>query len=226
MLKTLRHLFYPAICPSCRERICSAAMPFCVYCEQRILPSNYHLFLDNPVMQRFWGRLALEAAASFGVFSKGGILQDLVHALKYQGQAEVGIALGHWFGQMLQQAPLFQGLDYIVPVPLHPKKAFLRGYNQAAVFGRGLAEVMGVPCREDLLRRRLFTETQTKKSRLERFDNMESVFEAPDAEALRGKSLLIVDDIITTGATIERCAQALYEAQPQLRLSLAAIALA
>lgn len=226
ILASLTHLFYPHICPACELRPLPDDNPFCLYCEQRILPSTFHEFVENPVMQRFWGRLPLEAASSFSVFRKDGLIQDLVHQLKYKGRGEVGVALGQYFGTILAKAPLFQTVQLIVPVPLHPKKKHIRGYNQAALFARGLSETMGVSCSEELLLRELFTESQTKKSRIERFENMRNVFQAQYKPEYAEQHILLVDDIITTGATLECCGLKLLEAYPKAKLSVAAIALA
>jgi ComF family protein len=171
------------------------------------------------------GRIELEHACSGFVFTKGGALQELIHQLKYNNQQQVGLELGRRCGELLQTIASYQQIDAIVPVPLHPKKMRQRGYNQAALFGQGLSGILQKPCWEQALQRNRYTETQTKKSRLERLENVHQAFTVPDKAALIGKHLLLVDDVITTGATLEACAQTLLAIEG-VRVSIVAIALA
>ncbi len=158
-------------------------------------------------------------------FVKGGRAQRLLHQLKYGGKPQIGVQLGEWFGRDLRLSPWFSEVQAIVPVPLHPRKERMRGYNQSDAFARGLSMAMGAPWYKQGLKRRIFTETQTKKGRLERFGNVEEVFEAGEPAQLAGKHILLVDDVTTTGATLEACAIPLLTLNG-VKLSMATIALA
>lgn len=176
-------------------------------------------------MERFWGRVLLQRATTAFSFSKGGLLQHLIHQLKYENKPQIGQELGKMYGAMLKEDPFWQAIDYIVPVPLHPKKKHQRGYNQAAMWAIGLSETLGVDWTEEYLIRSDYTTSQTKKTRMERFQNVEDAFFVPNPTAIEGKHLLIVDDVLTTGATLEACALKLLEV-PNVRVSVACIALA
>jgi ComF family protein len=158
-------------------------------------------------------------------FVKGGKTQHLLHQLKYQGKQQVGVLLGEWYGRELKKSPWFQSVEAIVPVPLHPRKERQRGFNQSDTFARGLARTMGVPWYKNGLRRKAYTETQTQKGRMERFGNVEAVFEVGEPINLKDKHILLVDDVITTGATLEACTHTLLQL-PGVKVSLAAIAIA
>lgn len=218
-------LFYPNLCFACEQRPAPKNRSICVHCEYHITPTNYHLMADNPVMERFWGRIPLQHASSSFAFTKGGLLQNLIHQLKYENKPEIGIELGKIYGTLLKETPPYNTVHYIVPVPLHPKKKHARGYNQAAMFAQGLAIGMEKEWSEDFLIKVEHTETQTKKSRLDRFANVESAFGLANLDKIQGKHLLLVDDVITTGATLEACAATLLEVEG-VKVSLAAIALA
>lgn len=218
-------LFYPNLCFACQQHHAPEGSPICISCEYKISPTGYHLLADNPVLERFWGRIDLEHASTCFDFNKGGLLQNLIHQLKYDNQPQIGIELGRIYGTMLKKVAPYDTVDYVLPVPLHPKKKHQRGYNQAALIAQGMSETMGVNWTSDYLIRKAYTTTQTKKSRLDRFANVQNAFEVPSKEMLAGKHLLLVDDVITTGATLEACAVQLLQAE-NVKVSLAAIALA
>jgi len=158
-------------------------------------------------------------------FSKGGSTQHLLHQIKYQGQKQLAFALGDWYGQELKQAAGFSTVDLIVPVPLHPRKYRKRGFNQSLWLGNGLSRAMEKPCTEDILKRTQYTQTQTRKSRLERLANVSNAFEVRDPERIAGKHVLLVDDVLTTGATLEACGLKILEVEGT-RLSMATLAIA
>jgi len=218
-------LLYPDLCFACQKRPRPQDRSICLRCEYHIAPTNFHTMKDNPALQRFWGRIELEHAATSFAFSKGGLLQELIHKLKYKNQPNIGIELGKMYGHMLKGTSPYDSIDYIIPVPLHPKKKHTRGYNQAAMFAQGLGEVMDVAWSEDILQRVTYTSSQTKKSRMERFANVKDAFAVEGASKIAGKHLLVVDDVITTGATLEACATKLLAIEGT-KVSLAAIALA
>jgi len=221
----LADLFYPRLCLACQEKLVSAETSICIRCDYKLTPTNYHNINPNPVLERFWGRVELEHATSAYFFNKGGLLQHLIHQLKYENKPQIGLELGKMYGALLKDTKPYDTVDYIIPVPLHPKKKHLRGYNQAAMLAKGLASSMEKQWSSDYLIRTDNTETQTKKARLDRFSNVENAFGIGKRTDLEGKHLLLVDDVITTGATLEACAKTLLEVK-NVKVSLVAIALA
>lgn len=221
----LLHLTYPDLCVACRRELPAHHGCFCLKCRLKLHPSDMHSLPDNEFTRRFWGRLPLTAGGAMYYFNRHSPIQKALHRLKYRNQPDIGLQIGRAYGRLLAPAPGFDSVDFIVPVPLHPKKEKLRGYNQSAVFGRGLSETLGVPLLENALVRSRFANSQTHKKRLERFQYLQNTFVLPKPQALAGKHILLVDDILTTGATLELCGAALFEA-PGLRLSMATIAIA
>ncbi|MBE2206551.1 MAG: ComF family protein [Saprospiraceae bacterium] len=218
-------LFYPRLCLACAERQPPQNSLICQTCQAGLPRTDLHLHQDNAFTQRFWGRVPVYSGGAMFHFVKGGKTQKLLHRLKYEGKPQIGVELGKWYGRELKQSPWFADVQAIVPVPLHPRKERLRGYNQSDTIARGLSEGMKTPWYKEGLRRREFTETQTKKSRMERFGNVEEVFEVGNPAALAGKHILLVDDVMTTGATLEACARVLLTL-PDLRISMATLAMA
>ncbi|BDS14531.1 ComF family protein [Aureispira anguillae] len=225
LLQNFSDLIYPRLCLACGKKIISKQTCICIHCTYHISPTNYHTLTPNPVLDRFWGRIDLEHASTSFAFNKGGLLQHLIHQLKYENKPQIGIELGKQYGTMLKETAPYNTINCIIPVPLHPKKEHQRGYNQAAAFAEGLAIGMQKRWSSDYLYRVNYTETQTKKSRLDRFSNVQNAFSLKQVEDLKGKHLLIVDDVITTGATLEACAQKLLEIGG-VKVSIVAIALA
>lgn len=200
-------LFFPKLCAACHGHLLRHEEALCTSCLLELPRTNdEHDPLENPVARVFWGRIKLQAAASCFVFIKGGHVQELVHQLKYNGRQDAGIAAGKLFGSDLKSLTPFNTAQAVVPVPLHRDKLRKRGYNQAACFAEGLAAAMNIPHYPDGMLRLSATESQTKKNRTERWDNVEDVFTINVKEQLAGKHILLVDDVITTGATIEACA--------------------
>lgn len=225
ILSDLLELLYPNLCLACKEHLPTRDACICLRCQYKLPKTNFHLEKENPFTERFWGRLSIESGAAMYHFVKGGRVQELIHQLKYLGKREVGLRLGQWYGEQLRQSPHFQSIDLIVPVPLHPKKEHMRGYNQSLLFARGIAEAMKIPVYRDVLIRNTFTESQTTKSRMERLENVSTVFDIKNQAAIVGKHILLVDDVMTTGATLEACGVKIL-ATTGTKLSLATIALA
>ncbi|MEO6758927.1 MAG: ComF family protein [Saprospiraceae bacterium] len=219
------HLAYPQLCVACGADVPTASTCFCLRCRTKLSPTGMHLLRENEFTERFWGRLWLEGAAAMYYFQRKSPIQRALHQLKYQNQPQVGVQIGREFGRILRQSPLYQTIEGIVPVPLHPRKERSRGYNQSAMLARGLGEVMHLPVLNGALVRPLFSTTQTRKKRMERFENVGGVFAIQHPERLQGKHLLLVDDVLTTGATLETCGQLLL-GLPDTRLSMATIAIA
>lgn len=225
LLKDLADFIYPRTCAACGQRLLQQEKVLCLLCETDLPQTKFWLEADNPVARKFWGKVPIENAASFFYFRKGQRVQKLIHALKYDNRQDVGIEIGNMFGRHLANSPLYADVQLLLPIPLHPEKKLLRGYNQSDLIAQGMAEAMGNEWRNDLLLRQVFTETQTKKSRVERWLNTKSVFAVENPDYMLNKHILLVDDVITTGSTIEGCAVQLL-AIDGLRLSVASIALA
>lgn len=215
-------LFYPEVCISCGDDLVGKEVEVCTACIYKLPRTNYHNQAENPLIKVFWGRVDLNAVSAFCHYQKGNMVQDLVHQLKYNGKKELGIQIGKWYGNDLKSSMDFSDADHIIYIPLHPKKLRKRGYNQSAYFAEGLSISMGVPVLHDAMIRVKNTETQTRKSRYERWENVEGIFAVAKAEEMKGKHVLLVDDIITTGATIEACVLALNKAGVE-KISVAAI---
>ena len=218
-------LFYPHLCLACQSNPPTVSEMLCVECQYKLPQTRFHHHKENAFTERFWGRLPLEAGASLYRFTKGGHVQQLVHQLKYKGRKEVGIKAGRFYGLELKASPHFKKIDLILPVPLHPKKKHQRGYNQSSMIAKGLSEGMGIPWSENGLIRKAFTDTQTKKSRMERLENVGEAFEVKEVSLLKGKHILLVDDVITTGATLETCCLKILEV-PGTKVSMVTLAFA
>lgn len=217
------HLFYPDLCEACSSALFRNEKVICLRCRNKLPYTGYHRFQENRVERLFWGRVPLVRATSFLFFNKGNRVQQLMHALKYRKRPEIGILLGELFFLELKDSTWLDDIDGLVAVPLHPGKEAVRGYNQSEVFARGLSKASGIPVEYGLLQRRKNTESQTRKSRMERWENVEEVFECHSGKDLAGKHLLLLDDIVTTGATLEACAAVLRESC-QVRVSIATLA--
>lgn len=220
------HLLYPELCVACGSSLPSSVQQcFCFKCRAQITQTDFHTAKENEMTQRLWGRLPIESASALYYFVKKSPVQWALHHLKYSNQPEIGKRLGRLLGRELSKSPHFQTVDAIVPVPLHPTKERQRGYNQSMAFAQGLAESMQIPILGDVLIRRTSTASQTQKHRLERFQSVGEVFDNKRLTAAHGKHILLVDDVLTTGATLESCGNLLLQA-PGLKLSVATIAVA
>lgn len=224
LLKDFLSLFYPRLCLACKKEAVQSGQINCIACEyalQKMELSSY-TEQENLVTGKFWGRIPIKYGAALYPFTKEGRTQKLIHELKYKGQKEVGILLGKRLGRKLKEVAYFRNIDFIVPVPLHPKKLKIRGYNQAALIAEGLSESMEIPYLSNGLIRSIHSRSQTKKTREERFKNVSDVFQVNENLLLDGKHILLVDDVLTTGATIESCASQLLQL-PNTTISVAVI---
>ncbi|MBX2890751.1 MAG: ComF family protein [Saprospiraceae bacterium] len=219
------HLLYPELCAACGEELPHGDVCFCFKCQLKVSTSEMHFSRENEFTNRLWGRVNIESGAAMYYFSRKGPVQQALHQLKYHNQPDIGVKIGRAFGKKLRSSEVFQSVELIIPVPLHPKKERLRGYNQSALFAQGLSEPMGIPVLHRVLIRRSFTETQTKKKRMDRFGNVGEIFVVDKPSLIAGKHLLLVDDVLTTGATLEECGKALLSV-PNTKLSMATIAIA
>lgn len=213
MLRNLVELFFPNNCAGCKTALLKNEDTICTRCLSELPYTDYIHYADNPVAKIFWGKLKVEAACSFLHFTKTTTVQKLLHELKYKGNKQVGYVLGYMMGKALLKNEVFTTIDYIIPVPLHPKKERKRGYNQSWLIVQGIADAMNIKALEKAVIRNINTESQTKKSRFKRWENVESIFRVKDKEILSNKHILLVDDVITTGSTIEACLQEILKTE-------------
>lgn len=218
-------LLFPRCCVVCGRPLAKGEECLCTMCNIELPRTDYHLRKDNPVEKLFWGKVPLERATSFYFYRKGSDFRQILHQLKYGGQKGIGAIMGRYMAAELQQSGFFEGVDVILPVPLHKKKQQIRGYNQSEWIARGITAVTGIPIDTEAVVRRKNTETQTRKSSLERWENVEGIFELHHAEALAGKHILIIDDVLTTGATTVECASCLTGIEG-IRISVLTLAVA
>ena len=201
-LNNLINLFYPQVCPACGNLLMSNEETVCLICRYLLPKTEYEKNADNPLAQMFYGQVNFNAVTAEFFFSKTGKVQHLLHQLKYEGNQDAGFFLGQQLGESIKDAELFRGIDFIIPIPLHPKKEHLRGYNQSCVIAQGVVEKTAIPIMRDCLYRKVFTSTQTKKSREERWENVKDIFDVKNGERLKGRHILLIDDVLTTGATL------------------------
>lgn len=204
-------LFFPQTCSGCDQPLVDGEHLICTACWYHLPNTRAHEDEQNSGARQLWGRVRIEAVASYWYFREASRVKRIIHQLKYRNHPEIGTAIGLRYGAVLAGTPPFNQADIIVPVPLHPKKLRARGYNQSAFFANGLAHSMQLPVAEDGIVRRRAAESQTHKNRYERYENMLKTFEANDVEAIAGRHVLLVDDVLTTGATVEACASTLLE---------------
>jgi ComF family protein len=205
LFTSLLNLAYPNLCIICNESLIQGENKICLACLNNIPRTNFHLEPDNTVEKRFWGKVPVYRGTSYFYFYKGSPFQILLHELKYRGNKEVGEAAGKYAAADLLDSPDFCSVDVIVPVPLHPNKLAKRGYNQSEWIAKGLASVLKKPVDTTNLVRIRANTTQTKKSVFDRYKNTEGVFKLKDKKVFEGKHVLLVDDVLTTGSTLEAC---------------------
>ncbi len=223
ILEDFISLFYPRYCRGCLNSLAKGEELICTQCLLEMPKSYYHLQQDNPFFQKFRGRLPVKHVMALFKFVKESRVQQVLHALKYKQQPELGQMLGRVYGKDLFEAAYSDSFDLIVPVPLHSSRRRIRGYNQSEEFGKGLSNILDVPCDDTYMKRAARTETQTHKSKLSRWENVNRIFQVVDQSLIAERRILLVDDVVTTGATLEACGQALLNAGCR-ELSIACIA--
>ena len=224
MVINLLNLFFPKVCMACQNHLTDNELHVCTTCRHQLPLTNFHFDRSNAVHKMMYGRIKLEEATALLHFSKKGIVQQLMHNLKYRGHEVIGHFLGEWLGEELKNSETYKTIDVVVPVPLHKSKQKRRGYNQVDKFGRALALALNADYNTVTLIKTTATKTQVFKDRLKRSSNIEANFTISEQDTLKYKHILLVDDIITTGATIEACANALFTIEG-LKLSLATMAI-
>lgn len=205
----LFQLLFPNLCNGCAQQLMKSERLLCLNCRFDLPYTDFHLFPDNPVAKQLWGRIPCAHATAMLHFRKGSRVQQILHNLKYKGKPELGVLLGELLAETILQSPSPWTTDMIIPVPLHKKRERSRGYNQSLCIAEGLATGLKLPIRKDVLIKGSSTSSQTKKGRFSRYENLKSAFQVKDAAKISGKNILLVDDVITTGATIEACFTAL-----------------
>lgn len=223
---SLVHLLFPRTCAVCGATLQDGEEGICLRCHMSMPRTNYHKQKDNPVERLFWGKVPLERATSYFFYHKGSDFRHLLHLLKYGGRKDIGCLMGRFMAEELKESGFFEGMDVIVPVPLHPRRQRERGYNQSECLAKGLSEVLGLPVDTSSVRRQIHTQTQTEKSVYERWENVKDIFYVAAPARLAHKHVLLVDDVLTTGATTTACADALADGVEGVRISVLTLAVA
>lgn len=225
LIDDLLSLLYPQVCAACGTLLFKHEEIVCLSCRVLLPKTGYEMDDNNPVSRIFWGRIPFHAVSACYFFSKQGKIQHLIHELKYKKNTEAGLFLGEEIAKELIQSDLYQNIDFIVPVPLHPKKIRIRGYNQSEILGRGMTKIMQSKLSTSNLTRAVASSSQTKKSRFARWENVKDIFVLNRPDEFAGKHILLIDDVITTGSTIEACGRILMQS-PEIKVSVAAAACA
>lgn len=222
ILEEAAHLFYPNCCAVCKTKLLFIEKGVCLHCLYILPKTNNFDEPNNTGEILLAGRFPFERVAAFSTFTKGGVLQPLIHELKYNHKPYIGEVLGALYGKDMLGSDFIATIDVIVPVPLHPRKKTARGYNQAEAFAEGLSTATSLPVSVDELIRVLDNPTQTKRTKTQRWENVEGIFDVKDNLVFENKHILLVDDVITTGSTLEACASALLKCK-DIKISIATI---
>lgn len=226
MLQDFISLIYPRNCVACGNSLFKHEDEVCNYCYLNLPKTNFHKQQNNVVKNLFYGRVDIELAGSFYLFNKKGSVQKILHAIKYKGNSQLAVLVGKWYASELLNEQAIMESACIIPVPLHPLKYKQRGYNQSEEFAKGLSEGLSIKLNTSVLTRKEFTTTQTRKNKFERWENVEDKFEVDiTEESLKHKYVILVDDVITTGATIEACCQCLKQIEG-IKINILSIAYA
>jgi len=225
MLKSIINIFFPKVCYTCHKLLNDNELDLCTNCRNNLPVTNFHFNNDNTVLKVFYGRVKIENGTALLRFEKKGIVQQLIHGLKYKGQEQIGVFLGDWLGGELKTLKAYEEIDVVIPVPLHKKKLKKRGYNQVAKFAQHIANSLNVLYIDDVLLKVTNTKSQTLKNRLARWTNNDELFTLQNKNSIANKHILLVDDLITTGATMEACITVLQQVE-NVKISVASMAIA
>ena len=220
--KDIFYLFYPNLCINCDNSLLQSETYLCLNCNNK-LPIINSIDYKNIASTTFYGKVVVKNVSSFLYYQKDGITQKIIHQLKYKNQPELGVFIGKWFGDKLKELAIFKDVDYIIPVPLHKSKLKKRGYNQLTMFGEALSEILNIEYKSDVLVKTSIAKTQTFKQRFERFANNKTKFNLTDLHVFENKHILLIDDVITTGATLVSCSNELLKTK-NITISIATMA--
>ena len=224
MINALINLLFPKVCAGCKAILLTEEVAICTNCRHEIPTTNQHLDLNNEIHRLFYGKIDFEFAASLLYFQKQGLVQEIIFSLKYRRNQQIGTVLGFWMGLTIKNLPVVNTIDYIIPVPLHPRKFRKRGYNQVTTFGQALSECLEKPFNESILKRIKYSKSQTKKTFSNRTKIDAAAFDVTFDSSHHNKHFLLIDDVLTTGTTIEACVIALRKI-PGVKISLITIAM-
>ena len=225
MFKSIINLFFPPVCAGCNSFLLVNEKVICTVCRHDIPLTNHHLNPENDAFKKFYGRIPVLHASALFYFHKKGIVQQLIHNLKYKGQEEIGTTLGQWYAEDLKNIEILASIDEIIPVPLHRRKLKERGYNQVTAFGKALSSSLNIDYNDSLLIRNVYSKTQSKKNLLGRTEGIETIFDVSFTEKDHNKHFLIIDDVITTGSTLEACSKVMLKI-PGAKISIVCMAMA
>lgn len=224
MIQSIINLFFPKACAGCNSFLLKDEIVICTSCRHDIPLTNHHLSKNNEVFSKFYGRIPIEFASSLMYFHKKGIVQEMIHKLKYKGHQEIGEAIGYWYAEELKAIEELKDIDFIIPIPLHKKRFKERGYNQVTTFGEALSKCLNVNYSEQVLVRNVYSKTQTFKSIIGRAEVVDNIFGVSYNESHHNKHFLLIDDVITTGSTLEACGRELLKI-PGSRISIVCMAM-
>lgn len=225
-LKDLSQLFFPNYCLGCGAQLPSRDLVICIKCLSQLPETGFNNISGNKMEKYFYGRLKIEEAVSAYYYTEDSLIQHLIFEMKYFGNKDAGLLLGSLLANIIVHSnSRFKNIDLLIPVPLNERREKMRGFNQSALIAHSISKIMGVPVLENVVIRNVYTETQTKKNRANRWQNIESAFRLKQPDHVRNKHVLLVDDVVTTGATLDACGSVLLQAD-QVKLSLATVAIA
>lgn len=224
MFDSLINILFPKVCAGCNGYLLSNENVICTVCRHEIPLTNHYLNPENEGFKKFYGKVPIEFAATFVYFHKKGIVQEMIHNLKYRGHEEIGYVLGEWYAEDLKTLDITATFDEIIPVPLHKKRLRERGYNQVTQFGLALAKNLDIVYNPTLLQRNIYSKTQVRKNLLRRSEVLGTVFDVSYTEKDHNKHFLLIDDVLTTGSTLEACSKALLKI-PGTKISIVCMAM-
>ncbi len=225
MFKSIINLLFPKVCSGCKGFLLDNENVICTKCRHEIPLTQFYLNPENEAYKKFYGRVAVNHVSAMMYFHKKGIVQEMIHSLKYRGHEEIGTVLGQWYAEDLKPMDFTKNIDLIIPVPLHKRKLRERGFNQVTTFSKALSESLKIPYEENVLVRNVYSKTQSKKNFINRAEVTASVFDVNYYEKHHHKHFLLIDDVLTTGATLESCAKAIMKI-PGAQLSIVTMAMA